>query len=679
MSIFNIARNLFAKPYLKRKLRKEIDKLDDTIKEMLVYESINDYVREIAEYSKNNGKEGLIIEVLTSDNVGSKNLKKIVCSKGYLDFYQKIKDSTIEFSDEETILVKKMLSGEYKRPKLNEIRNLAFSGGGAKGIAHVGTLRKIAELDLNIKAVSGTSAGAITALPYALGYRPSKVANIVNNYDFTSFLQESTLHDSLIGDVVTKISPSKRALMYRTVYFDEFVKELETPLIKYLIKTGHDRKSLGLYYGNKEYTFEEKMVLVKERLRDDKFPIKIRRLLSGKKINNDLKSVVEACKEKAEIAFFEEISKNNENISLKEQTEKLNLGFSSPSDALKTFFRIYRKEDVIEEFFGDLIEHKLMTIPSEILEKVKVGFSRSENIRKMTFKDFEKLRKLCPDEGFKDIGICICQKIESGLLHTFDKENYKQIDVHSKNTDPEYSEMPIKTAVRISMNLPGAFSSYEYKGKKYVDGGVRANFPLHFFDKTQNRDRSRTLGFALAPEDNYTRTKDVNNLGKPETPVDFLEPSPFKRVFKRILNNFSHYYNYKVYGAKLDNNKPMDSLDLLRVGFINVLGIGTNDFNISRTEKLELMQQGYNSCSQLLSKNYQAQVFHYRERVKAIYNKIDKLKEHPLIEKKEVDEIYNTNYNNILEYDNDEKIQSILSEKSGQKRQKFTKNLRRKA
>lgn len=47
---------------------------------------------------------------------------------------------------------------------------LTLSGGGIKGVAHIGTLKAITELGINIDHITGTSAGAIVGALYAGGY-----------------------------------------------------------------------------------------------------------------------------------------------------------------------------------------------------------------------------------------------------------------------------------------------------------------------------------------------------------------------------------------------------------------------------------------------------------------------------------------------------------------------------
>lgn len=52
---------------------------------------------------------------------------------------------------------------------MNKI-GLALSGGGIKGVAHIGTLKAITEKGIKIDRITGTSAGAIVGALYAGGY-----------------------------------------------------------------------------------------------------------------------------------------------------------------------------------------------------------------------------------------------------------------------------------------------------------------------------------------------------------------------------------------------------------------------------------------------------------------------------------------------------------------------------
>jgi NTE family protein len=73
-------------------------------------------------------------------------------------------------------------------------RNLVFEGGGVKGIAYVGAMQVLEEEGIlqDIKRVGGTSAGAINATLFALGFTNIQVRNILKKLDFNNFMDEPT-------------------------------------------------------------------------------------------------------------------------------------------------------------------------------------------------------------------------------------------------------------------------------------------------------------------------------------------------------------------------------------------------------------------------------------------------------------------------------------------------------
>ena len=54
---------------------------------------------------------------------------------------------------------------------------LVLSGGGAKGIAHIGLLKALEENNIPIDYIAGTSMGAIVGALYAMGYTPDEMWN----------------------------------------------------------------------------------------------------------------------------------------------------------------------------------------------------------------------------------------------------------------------------------------------------------------------------------------------------------------------------------------------------------------------------------------------------------------------------------------------------------------------
>lgn len=60
---------------------------------------------------------------------------------------------------------------------------LALGGGGAKGNAHIGVIRRLEKEGLQIKAIAGTSFGGIVAIFYALGYTPDQIEEVFTALD----------------------------------------------------------------------------------------------------------------------------------------------------------------------------------------------------------------------------------------------------------------------------------------------------------------------------------------------------------------------------------------------------------------------------------------------------------------------------------------------------------------
>lgn len=61
---------------------------------------------------------------------------------------------------------------------------LVLSGGGAKGIAHIGVIKVLEENNIPIDFIAGTSMGAIVGGLYASGYTPDEMLKIISSDDF---------------------------------------------------------------------------------------------------------------------------------------------------------------------------------------------------------------------------------------------------------------------------------------------------------------------------------------------------------------------------------------------------------------------------------------------------------------------------------------------------------------
>ncbi len=61
---------------------------------------------------------------------------------------------------------------------------LVMSGGGARGLAHIGVIKMLEENNIPIDYVAGTSMGAIVAALYSMGYTPDEMVEIMKTKDF---------------------------------------------------------------------------------------------------------------------------------------------------------------------------------------------------------------------------------------------------------------------------------------------------------------------------------------------------------------------------------------------------------------------------------------------------------------------------------------------------------------
>ncbi len=68
---------------------------------------------------------------------------------------------------------------------------LVLSGGGAKGLAHIGALKIIEESGVRIDYIGGTSMGAIIGALYASGYSAKALDSIFSQTDFSTLIQDN--------------------------------------------------------------------------------------------------------------------------------------------------------------------------------------------------------------------------------------------------------------------------------------------------------------------------------------------------------------------------------------------------------------------------------------------------------------------------------------------------------
>ena len=112
---------------------------------------------------------------------------------------------------------------QENKPKLG----VALSGGGARGLAHIGVLKEIQNAGIKIDYLAGTSMGGVIAACYAAGLAPSKIEEIASSIGTISNLAQlidpTLLKKGIIkGDKVTKL--------FKRYLGEKSFKDLEIPL-----------------------------------------------------------------------------------------------------------------------------------------------------------------------------------------------------------------------------------------------------------------------------------------------------------------------------------------------------------------------------------------------------------------------------------------------------------------
>ena len=79
---------------------------------------------------------------------------------------------------------------------------LALSGGGARGLAHIGILQRLEEVGYPLDSLTGTSAGALVAALYASGFTAKEIEDLFARLDLTRAFLEPLLRNP--GETLTE-------------------------------------------------------------------------------------------------------------------------------------------------------------------------------------------------------------------------------------------------------------------------------------------------------------------------------------------------------------------------------------------------------------------------------------------------------------------------------------------
>jgi len=84
------------------------------------------------------------------------------------------------------------MTGQEKQPAKKPKIGVVLSGGGAKGLAHIGVLKVLEEAGIEVSYIGGTSMGAIVGGLYAAGYSANELDSLFRSLDPDAVLRDFT-------------------------------------------------------------------------------------------------------------------------------------------------------------------------------------------------------------------------------------------------------------------------------------------------------------------------------------------------------------------------------------------------------------------------------------------------------------------------------------------------------
>ncbi|MCK4793845.1 MAG: patatin-like phospholipase family protein [Desulfobacteraceae bacterium] len=172
------------------------------------------------------------------------------------------------------------------------------------------------------------------------------------------------------------------------------------------------------------------------------------------------------------------------------------------------------------------------------------------------------------------------------------------------------SDMPLVTAIRISMSIPLFFAAVRFGARNdvYIDGGVMRNYPVKLFDRQKYIDMDNEAD-AVRFVDYYNRENALFLLKRPDrSPYVYNRQSLGLRLDKaeeiglfrydepqqsKEVKNFTQYARALISAfMQVQENQHLHSDDWQRTLYINTLDVKTTDFDISDEKKDALIQEG---------------------------------------------------------------------------------------
>lgn len=475
-----------------------------------------------------------------------KELKKAVAKKAKKDNAKKApssKKSKLKskikglFKDKDKLIKAQEQSVEY----------MAFSGGGASGAMYSGVRDALEESGKikEIKAVAGSSAGAITA---------SLIATGISRDDFQKLSAETNFQE-LVDSKRKKFWGNDGKPLYELIqrsieknFLNIMEEDIESLCKKRLEDIDKEKEKLPEDERKNLFDKEkvEKQILNLEQFLDNPRTSALKKMSFRKKIAKSKK-------------YLAEIEDNLKYIDYQKGE------FAQQEVTLKDILRGESAE------FKSLIEKKAKIKERLAKEEISEKFISPSDSEKIYFKDLSILRTIDPDR-YKDLIVTAVNK-KSGELEIF-----------SPTTSPNTE---IALASKASASIPIFFKSTKIDGQKYVDGGYRDNIPTKYFEDNnlppyikrikdkKTMSKSKTMAFAFSSDNpNDTISKALygseKRIYKKSAVMRFLLNTVFKGL-AHVGGKFKYTDDEERTAQNLRENAlnvvPLDRSDITALSF----------------------------------------------------------------------------------------------------------------
>lgn len=438
-------------------------------------------------------------------------------------------------------MVRQYARAAYKyKPEHEKVKNLAVSGGGGKGQFYIGALKGLEDQNVlqNIETFAGTSAGALTAIPLALGMNTDELLEIVKHTDFRAFMIEGRNYNSSEKRQKQKHKGISAVNGKATQSEIEKVTNIINS-IKVGIESCMDDSDDNIICDSNG------------RLRIF-FNVPLEKSLETEFKGENFKKLLD------EIWESENIKKFCTELQKQSNDAAENIIFKEPKDILMIGLSFALNQDYVEHYFSRKVHERVRDFTSKYSKESLVkAIPRMENESNWADMSMSELGDLARTEegkefGFRDLVIGVTRTRNSGkesALGTLWKQinNTQGLLVSSdisKSDDVGLSHAPISTLARMSMSIPFEFNQKKYGNSYYVDGGLHHNLPTHYFDRQKKHGFDKET-LSIMPftggeievsntVQEAVRKSDPFNPVKEEHPLGWLHANSIKSIWNEI-------------------------------------------------------------------------------------------------------------------------------------------------